>query len=178
MRSFKAVVILLVLLVMVTVLTGCENPTKMLPVQSDTEIVSSTTGQQATTEGQTQPATLSTEHTEAATAETKSPTIVVTSESTVETTTEPISETNADDTEEATEEIGERTLPSLVEETAPETTEGETQANYIVNKNTKKFHYPNCSSVKDMKEENKLAFTGPREELIQQGYQPCKRCKP
>lgn len=51
-------------------------------------------------------------------------------------------------------------------------------ASYIANKNTKKFHYPSCSSVSDMKEKNKLYFDGSREELIGQGYVPCKRCNP
>ena len=49
---------------------------------------------------------------------------------------------------------------------------------YILNTNTKKFHYPDCSSVNDMKEKNKEVFTGSREELIEMGYLPCGRCKP
>ena len=49
---------------------------------------------------------------------------------------------------------------------------------YILNTNTKKFHYPYCSSVKDMKEKNKRETTQSREEIIEQGYQPCKRCNP
>ncbi len=49
---------------------------------------------------------------------------------------------------------------------------------YIANTNTKKFHYPDCESVSDMKEKNKMYFNGSREELIDQGYQPCKRCNP
>ena len=51
-------------------------------------------------------------------------------------------------------------------------------SSYIANKNTKKFHYPSCSSVSDMKEKNKLYFDGSRDELIDQGYVPCKRCNP
>lgn len=49
---------------------------------------------------------------------------------------------------------------------------------YILNKNTKKFHYPYCSSVDDMKETNKLEFTGSRDYVINQGYVPCQRCNP
>lgn len=49
---------------------------------------------------------------------------------------------------------------------------------YILNVNTKKFHYPHCSSVEDMKESNKQAFSGDREEVIAQGYKACKRCNP
>lgn len=57
------------------------------------------------------------------------------------------------------------------------TTSGQKTA-YVANKNTKKFHYPSCSSVSDMKEKNKLYYEGTREELIEQGYDPCKRCNP
>ncbi len=49
---------------------------------------------------------------------------------------------------------------------------------YIVNTNTGKFHYPSCSSVKKMKESNKMFFNGTRDELITQGYDPCGNCHP
>lgn len=49
---------------------------------------------------------------------------------------------------------------------------------YVANKNTGKFHYPYCSSVKQMKESNKLYFNGTRDELISKGYDPCKKCNP
>ena len=47
---------------------------------------------------------------------------------------------------------------------------------YIVNTNTGKFHYPSCGSVKKMKESNKMYYTGTRDELISQGYNPCGNC--
>lgn len=53
-----------------------------------------------------------------------------------------------------------------------------TGTDYIVNTNTGKFHYPSCSSVKRMKESNKMFFTGTRDELISQGYSPCGNCNP
>jgi len=49
---------------------------------------------------------------------------------------------------------------------------------YVLNTNTKKFHYPSCSSVDDMSEKNKQEYTGSREDLIAKGYSPCGRCKP
>lgn len=49
---------------------------------------------------------------------------------------------------------------------------------YVLNTNTKKFHYPSCSSVKQMKDSNKRFFDGTRDEVITQGYSPCKRCNP
>lgn len=60
----------------------------------------------------------------------------------------------------------------VVEKTTPIGTD------YILNTNTKKFHYPSCSSVDQMKEKNKAYFTGTREECIEMGYDPCGRCKP
>lgn len=54
----------------------------------------------------------------------------------------------------------------------------EGEPDYILNVNTKKFHAPACSSVEDMKETNKQPFSGEREDVIAQGYVPCKRCKP
>ncbi|HJA29813.1 MAG TPA: DNA/RNA non-specific endonuclease [Candidatus Olsenella pullicola] len=57
----------------------------------------------------------------------------------------------------------------------PEASPGTT---YILNLNTRKFHYPECSSVDQMSEKNKLEFTGARDEVIAQGYDPCKRCNP
>lgn len=49
---------------------------------------------------------------------------------------------------------------------------------YIGNANTKMFHYPDCSSVKKMKESNKVALHGTRDEIIGMGYEPCKNCRP
>ena len=52
------------------------------------------------------------------------------------------------------------------------------EATYIINKGTRKFHRPDCSSVKNMKAQNKREYTGSREELISEGYDPCDRCQP
>ena len=51
-------------------------------------------------------------------------------------------------------------------------------SHYIGNANTKKFHYPDCSSVKQMKESNKVELSGTRDEIISMGFEPCKRCNP
>ncbi len=61
---------------------------------------------------------------------------------------------------------------------APEETSAPGEFSYICNTNTKKFHYPDCSSVKQMKDKNKLPVNATRDELINQGYDPCKKCKP
>lgn len=63
---------------------------------------------------------------------------------------------------------------SVKETSAPVSTGTE----YILNTNTKKFHYPSCSGVKQMKASNKKEYTGSRDDLIAQGYDPCKKCNP
>lgn len=63
---------------------------------------------------------------------------------------------------------------SVKETSAPVSTGTE----YILNTNTKKFHYPSCSSVKQMKASNKKEYIGSRDDLIAQGYDPCKKCNP
>ena len=63
----------------------------------------------------------------------------------------------------------ERALPDA--EAAPEIT-------YILNISSHKFHRPECAGVASMKEENKRAFTGTRDEAIAVGYSPCGTCKP
>ena len=49
---------------------------------------------------------------------------------------------------------------------------------YVVNTNTKKFHYPSCSSADDIKDSNRWEYHGTRDDLIGMGYVPCKRCDP
>lgn len=49
---------------------------------------------------------------------------------------------------------------------------------YVLNKNTKKFHLPNCSSVETIKPKNRQDTTMSRDEVIGSGYVPCKRCNP
>ncbi|SEO95500.1 DNA/RNA non-specific endonuclease [Denitrobacterium detoxificans] len=49
---------------------------------------------------------------------------------------------------------------------------------YVMNTNTHKFHYPDCSSVKKMSPKNKQEVHCTRDELIAQGYEPCKNCRP
>lgn len=67
------------------------------------------------------------------------------------------------------------TVQTSPELSAPQESQGIT---YVLNTNTKKFHYPTCSSVDDMKEKNKQIYTGSRDEVINMGYVPCKRCNP
>lgn len=54
----------------------------------------------------------------------------------------------------------------------------EPEITYVLNKNTKKFHYPDCASVDEMKAKNRLDVSWDRDEVIARGYVPCKRCNP
>lgn len=49
---------------------------------------------------------------------------------------------------------------------------------YILNTNTYKFHSLSCPSIKQMNEENLQKYTGNREDIMDQGYAPCRRCNP
>lgn len=65
------------------------------------------------------------------------------------------------------------TKPETVQNTSPSA-----GTDYIVNTNTGKFHHTYCSSIKKMKESNKMYYTGTRDDLISQGYDPCGNCHP
>ena len=49
---------------------------------------------------------------------------------------------------------------------------------YVLNVNSMKFHYPDCSSVEKMKPSNRKDVVATRAELIEQGYAPCGICTP
>lgn len=52
------------------------------------------------------------------------------------------------------------------------------QSTYILNTSSRKFHKPDCGSVETISPSNKKSYTGTREELINQGYEACGKCKP
>ena len=60
---------------------------------------------------------------------------------------------------------------------SPSPPKPETSIQYCANIKSKTFHLSGCSSVKNMKDENKL-FISDRNALISDGYKPCSRCKP
>ena len=62
---------------------------------------------------------------------------------------------------------------------SPDTSTGaEEPSTYVLNTSSHKFHYPSCSGVATMSESNKETYTGSREDLIAQGYEPCGQCNP
>jgi DNA-entry nuclease len=52
------------------------------------------------------------------------------------------------------------------------------ESGYVLNLNSKKFHYPDCKSVDDMSEKNKYYTSADREAIIEAGFVPCKICDP
>ena len=49
---------------------------------------------------------------------------------------------------------------------------------YVLNMNTKKIHDPSCSSVQEILPKNRKKVKEDRNKLIEEGYEPCQRCKP
>ena len=84
-------------------------------------------------------------------------------------------------TGESWQEQGTTTTPvqeEPVQEEPEEQTPVSSGTTYILNTNTKKFHYPSCSSVDQMSDKNRQEYTGTRDEVIAMGYDPCGRCHP
>lgn len=52
------------------------------------------------------------------------------------------------------------------------------ERDYVLNKNSKKFHLPSCASVDQIKSKNRQDYHGTRDDLIARGYEPCGRCNP
>ena len=68
--------------------------------------------------------------------------------------------------------------PASTQTRRPTATPKPVSRTYILNKNTKKFHLPSCSAVGQMKESNKAVSNKSRQEIINEGYIPCKLCNP
>ena len=86
--------------------------------------------------------------------------------------------------DEVTDELDDEYLDDSLESEEPEELtedsdeEDGTTITYVLNTNTKKFHYPDCYSVDQMKDKNKLIEETTREALIERGYDPCGNCNP
>lgn len=83
------------------------------------------------------------------------------------------------ETDITTETKQEPTEAQTIPETEKQLTEAEIRrTNYVINTNTEKFHYTSCPSADDIKPSNRWDYAGTREEVINMGYVPCKRCNP
>ena len=59
-----------------------------------------------------------------------------------------------------------------------ETTQQSGMRTYVLNTNTKNFHYMYCRYVDDIYPENYDEYYGTREEVLTKGYTPCQVCNP
>ena len=55
---------------------------------------------------------------------------------------------------------------------------GASASSYVLNTNSHKFHRPGCSSVDTISPKNRKDVNESREQIISEGYAPCKRCNP
>ena len=63
-------------------------------------------------------------------------------------------------------------------EDAPSPSPTQAVLTYVLNTNTRRFHLPECSSARSIKEKNRSTFTGTREDILELGYKPCGNCHP
>jgi DNA-entry nuclease len=68
------------------------------------------------------------------------------------------------------------TTPAIT--AAAPTEEEPASTTYVLNTSTKKFHSPECQHVSEIKPKNREDVAKPRDEVIAQGYVPCKNCNP
>ena len=63
------------------------------------------------------------------------------------------------------------------EEDSGNNSDDQTEATYIINTNTKKFHLPTCYSVDQMKDKNKKTYRNVKISTLKgYGYEPCQNC--
>lgn len=112
-------------------------------------------------------------------AETTTTTTKATTTTTTTTTTEATT-TAAETTTAATEPPTEAPTapPAPVQEETPAEQPVENTRTYVINTSSRKFHYPSCSRAKEISDANRSEYTGTRDDLIAQGYDPCGTCKP
>ncbi len=75
-------------------------------------------------------------------------------------------------------EIDYKTGKSKISESPTTTLPPNSEEGYVLNTSSKKFHLPDCSSVKKIDDKNKDTTNKTREQLIDEGYDPCGACKP
>ncbi|MDE7244948.1 MAG: DNA/RNA non-specific endonuclease [Oscillospiraceae bacterium] len=67
---------------------------------------------------------------------------------------------------------------SRLDDAAPAVSGDAESVSYVLNTSSKKFHDPSCSNAGSISGKNREDYTGTRDALISQGYEPCGQCKP
>lgn len=68
--------------------------------------------------------------------------------------------------------------PQKPTEQETQASSSQTSSTYVLNTNSKKFHYPDCSSAKKISSKNRAESNKSRDTLIAEGYSPCGNCDP
>lgn len=99
---------------------------------------------------------------------------------TTTTTTTEATTTAAETTTAATEPPTEAPTdpPAPAQEETPAEQPAANVFTYVINTDSRKFHYPSCFRAKEISDANRSEYTGTRDDLIAQGYDPCGTCKP
>ncbi len=82
------------------------------------------------------------------------------------------------DTDEISCIVSPKQASSSSDATAKSTSASDGVSHYILNTNSHKFHIPDCSSVSKISDKNKKSYYGSRDELLNEGYEPCGACNP
>ncbi len=117
----------------------------------------------------------------ASTTTTKAPTTTKKQETTAtkqETTTKKQETTKQETTTKKTETTTKKPVTTTQKPTTTAPYVDTSSADYVLNIDSMKFHYPSCFQVGRMKNEHKQAYHGTREDLIARGYSPCGNCDP
>jgi DNA-entry nuclease len=64
------------------------------------------------------------------------------------------------------------------EESSSDSLPSSEEESFVLNTSSKKYHRETCSGVHSMNPQNREDYVGSREELEEQGYEPCGICKP
>lgn len=75
-------------------------------------------------------------------------------------------------------ETGDSWLSDNTSEPATSETNNNSESHYVLNKNSLKVHTADCPSASKIADNNKEDYYGSLEELIANGYTPCKQCNP
>ena len=165
------------LILIIGCLFACSPGAEMVKLQDFNNTIIETTEEPATTKAVK--ATTTTEIKETTTSK-KQETTTTQATTTQQETTTTIKTTTTEQattTEQTTTtEIATTTEQATTTETAA-VVQSEETGSCIGNKNSKIYHYPDCGSVKKMKDKNKVYFNS-FEEARAAGYRPCKNCNP
>lgn len=82
------------------------------------------------------------------------------------------------DSDEINSIVSSKQSSSSSEAAAESTLASDEDSLYILNTNSHKFHLPDCSSVSKISDKNKKSYYGSRDDLLNEGYEPCGACNP